>query len=469
MTDSNNSAPNAVLGPFSATCIVIGAIIGIGIFFTPTNVAKITGSTGLALTAWAVGGFIALMGALTFAELGSRCRRNGGQYELLRDAWSAPVGFAYVFCNATIIQAGAIAIIAFVTAINFGVMLQGQPLANTATFAIAAIMIIGLTIANAIGIRWGSGIQNATVVAKVLTLLIITVLAVGAPVAAEVALNEDVAAAVQTASESTPLALIFAGLVPVFFSFGGWQHALWIGGEVKRPQRNIPLAIILGLVIVSIVYILVNWAYFRLLGFGGVANSQVLAADAVGARWPDLGSRVVAAAIAASGFGVLNAQLLSGPRLISGMAREGKFFPVFKLVSPRTGTPLPAIFMLGALGLTILLIARDPDRIDSLLNGVVLVDAVFFFLTGLAIFRLRQKSDRNQLERPKFLVPFYPVVPILFVIGELLVLTGAFMLEKYRNGAWIGLVWIVASLLVYAIFFRNQPEPGKADKPGKQN
>ena len=149
------------------------------------------------------------------------------------------------------------------------------------------------------------------------------------------------------------------------------------------------------------------------------------------------------------------------------MAREGKFFAAFKSVSARTGTPLPAIFMLGGLGLAILLLTRDAARIDSLLNGVVLVDSVFFFMTGLAIFRLRQKTKRNEVERPGFQVPLYPIVPILFVVGEVLVLVGAFMLEKYRNGAWIGLVWIVAALVVYAIFFRGDEAKSKGNQIDK--
>ena len=453
--NKDQSNPQAVLGPFSATCIVVGAIVGIGIFFTPKTVALVTGSSSLALTTWAIGGFIALMGALTYAELGSRCRRNGGQYEILRDAWSAPVGFAYVFCNATIIQAGAIAIIAFITATNFGVAIQGESLANITNFIMAAVIIMGLTLANAAGVRWGSGIQNATVIAKILTLLVITGLAIAAPTATEIALNADAQKAIDVIKDSSPIALIFAGLVPVFFSFGGWQHGLWIGGEVKQPQRNIPLAIIVGLIVVTTVYLLANWAYFRLLGFEGVANSQALAADAVGNRWQGIGKKIVGFAIAASGFGVLNAQLLCGPRLISGMAREGKFFRVFSNVSKTTHTPLPAIFMLGSLGLVILSVAGNPDRIDTVLNGVVLVDTVFFFVTGMAIFRLRQKSSRGEIEPSSFRVPFYPVVPILFLVGELLVLTGAFMVDKYRSGAWIGLIWIVAALLFYMFFFRD--------------
>ncbi len=442
-----------LLGLFSATCIVIGAIIGIGIFFTPKTVALVSGSVHLAMLTWFIGGIIAMCGALTFAELGSRYTRNGGQYEVLRDAYAPPIGFAYVFCNATIIQAGAIAIIGYYTALYFGVLLRGSELGDSSNFLIAAIMIVGLTIANAAGVRWGSGIQNVTVVAKVFTLLTITVVALFAPQPGSLALNPEATDAMELIEGKSAWALVFAGLVPVFFSFGGWQHALWIGGEVKQARRNIPLAIVGGVLIVTLVYLAVNWAYFRLLGLPGVLNAEALTADAVGIMWPEVGKQLVAGAIAVSGFGVLNAQLLSGPRLVAGMARDGKFFEPFAHVHATTGTPLAAIALLGGLGLLILLVAGSPKRIDQLLNGVVLVDSVFFLLTGLALFILRRRPDRDK-EYTAFRVPL--VIPGLFVLGEVLVLSGAFLNETYRSGAYIGVIWIIAALICYAIFFRSK-------------
>ncbi len=442
-----------VLGPFSATCIVIGAIIGIGIFFTPQDVAEITGSERVALWTWTIGGLIAMSGALTFAELGGMYARTGGQYEILRDAWSAPVGFAYVFCNATIIQAGAIAIIAHFAALNLGVVIYGISPGESFIFTIASVMIVGLTIANSLGVRHGSSIQNATVVAKVMTLLIIGLLALSAPVPDVVALNETAAEKLKPTIGTHPLALIFAGLVPVFFAFGGWQHALWIGGEVREPKVNVPRAIIIGVAVVTAVYLLVNWAFFRLLGFEGLCNSSAIAADAVGVFWPGVGARMVAGAITISALGVLNAQLLSGPRLICGMAQSGKFFAPFAKVSARTRTPLAAILFLGGLGLAILLIAADAERIDNLLTSVVLVDSVFFFMTGLALFLLRRRTENSG---SSFRTPLYPLFPALFVIGELLILAGAFLNPKYYQGAWVGIVWILAALICYAIFFRGK-------------
>ncbi|MGI9517624.1 MAG: APC family permease [Pirellulaceae bacterium] len=441
------------LGSFSATCIVIGAIVGIGIFFTPRTVALVTGSVNLAMLAWLVGGMIAMCGALTYAELGSRYTRNGGQYEVLRDAYAPPIGFAYVFCNATIIQAGAIAIIGYYSALYFGVLIRGEELGDFTNFLIAAIMIVGLTVANIAGVRWGSAIQNVTVIAKVSTLLTITVIALFVPIASHVPLNEEAQAAMQLIEGSSPWALVFAGLVPVFFSFGGWQHALWIGGEVKQARRNVPLAIVVGVLTVTLVYLAVNWAYFHLLGLSGVLNAEALTADAVAVAWPEIGKQLVAGAIAVSGFGVLNAQLLSGPRLVSGMARDGKFFRPFAQVHAATGTPVAAIMLLGGLGLLILLAAGSPKRIDQLLNGVVLVDAVFFLLTGIALFILRRR-DADSQETAMFRVPL--IFPALFVVGEIFVLAGAFLSESYRSGAYIGVLWIAGALICYARYFRGR-------------
>jgi basic amino acid/polyamine antiporter, APA family len=324
-----------VLGPLDATCIVVGAVIGVGIFFTPSRAAQVAGSGGLALLAWAIAGGIALLGALTFAELGGMYPRSGAQYEALRDAYGPFPAFLFVFCNSTAIQAGSTAIIALICTENLGVVLRGERPDPPLLTGISAILIIGLVTANAVGVYWGSGIQNITAFAKVLTLLLVTILAASArPI-------EPDATAAPTAGPLAGWSVmgpVCAALVPMLFSFGGWQHALWISGEIRRPQRNIPVAIIGGMLVVVVVYLLINWAYLRLLGYEGVAGSQTLAADAVAAVWPGAGRRAIAAAVALSALGVLNAQLLSGPRLVYGMAADGRFFGIFGRVSGRFGT-----------------------------------------------------------------------------------------------------------------------------------
>ena len=437
-----------MLGPLDATCVVIGAIIGVGIFFTPSRVAEIAGSGQLALWTWAIGGAIALLGALTFAELGGLYPRSGGQYDMLRDAWGTLPAFLFVFCNATAIQAGAIAIIAIVCAQNLGIA-GGGSLTGPMLTVVAVVLILGLLTANALGVRWGARIQNLTVAAKVATLLTVTVLAVvlgagGGPV-------DEADDAVSGVVRAGVVGAIFAGLVPALFSFGGWQHALWMAGEVRRPHRNVPRAIVGGVLVVVIVYMLVNWAYLRLLGFDGVVASDATAADAVAAVWPGAGKRLVALAVAVSAFGVLNAQLLSGPRLVYGMARDGRFFRPFALASERFGTPVAAIVLIGGLAL-VLLVAAGGRAVDRLLTGVVLVDAIFFVLTAAALLVLRRR--RPAARRP-VRVPLYPLVPLLFITGELGVITGALLDPGMRGAAVIGLAWIAAATVCYLLFFRG--------------
>lgn len=438
-----------VLGPVSATCIVIGAIVGVGIFFTPSRVAAIAGSSELAMWTWAVGGLVALLGALVFSELGGMYGRTGGQYQILRDAYGAPVAFCFVFCNSTAILAGAAAIIAIICAQNLGVLLHGQmPDAATVT-VMSSVLIVGLAVVNIVGVKWGATIQNVTVFAKIATLLLITALALimKPDVVQEVPVRK--AADVQ---DGLWAGLLFAGLVQAQFSFGGWQHALWMGGEVRDPKRNVPLSIVAGILVVITVYLLANWAYLVLLGYGGVVDSETLAADAVSAVWPVQGKRFVAAAVAFSAFGVLNAQLLSGPRLLCGMARDGKFFKVFGNVHPQFATPVPAIALVGAIGLGLAVIAGS-DGVDKLLTGVVLVDAVFFGATGAALLVLRK--TRQDAERP-VRVPLYPLVPIAFVLLEMAIIYGAFRIEKNRAAAEIGAYWIAAACVCYFVFFRGK-------------
>ncbi|MEM7156468.1 MAG: amino acid permease [Myxococcota bacterium] len=436
------------LGPYDAIAVVVGAIVGVGIFFTPSRVAALAGSDSLFLITWGVGGLVAIAGAMTFAELGGLYPRTGGQYDILRDAYGPAIGFVYVTCNATATQAGAIGIIAIVCVQNAAVALAGHSLEGGSLLGAALAVSFVIACANAAGVRQGARIQNATVVAKVGALIAVVVIAL---------LFHEPAPATATSepTEYGPLAAIAAGLVPVLFSFGGWQMALWVGGEVRDPQRNVPRAIMVGVAIVVVVYLGANWAYLRLLGHAGVASSEALAADAVTAAVGDVGRRLVAAAVAVSALGVLNAQLLGGPRLLLALARDGRFFRPFASVHPRSGTPIPAIALLCGTAM-ILLVAAGADGIDRLLTGVVLIDAVFFLLTGLATLVLLRRHPRAG--RP-VRMPWFPLVPLFFVLAEGGAAVGAWMDPNVRGAAVIGIGWIAAASVIYALWFRQPADP----------
>ena len=432
-----------VLGPFDATAVVIGAIVGVGIFFTPGRVAALAGD--LALWTWALGGFIALLGALTFAEIGGMYPRTGAQYAALRDAYGPAVGFLYVVCNATAIQAGAIAIIALIAVQNAATALTGGELSPFA----APFAAIGLTVliagANIRDVRAGAHIQNITTAAKLLAL--IAVVLVGVSFTGEPAPARPVVTA-------SPFVALATGLVPVLFAFGGWQQALWIGGEVRDPTRNVPRAIIGGVGVVVLIYLGTNWAYLHLLGVGGVAHSQALAADAVGVLFPGLAARAVAGAVAISALGVLNAQILTGPRLIYALAHDRRFFPIFGRIHATLGTPVPAIVLLSTTAM-VLLLAAGFDGVDRLLTGVVLVDGIFFTLTAAASIVLLRRHPRAT--RP-IRTPGFPVVPILFVLAEIGVIIGSWLQPNVRSAAIVGLVWIAAAYVLYRLRFRDRRE-----------
>lgn len=435
------------LSTVDATAVVIGAIIGVGIFFTPSRVAELAGSTQLGLLTWAIGGVIALLGALTFAELGAMVPRAGGQYELLRDAYGSATGFVYVVCNATATQAGAIGVIALVAVDNLAVLVTGVVLEPGLTLGCAIGLTVGIALANAAGVRWGARIQNFTVVAKLATLLAVTAVALFAgpqPHELEPLLTE-------TRAPLHPIAAIAAALVPALFTFGGWQQVLWMGGEVRQPERSMPISILVGVTIVVTVYLLANWAYFALLGHAGVAGSETLAADAVAVVFAGPGRRAVAAAVAISALGVLNAQLLTGPRLLYALARDGRLWPVLGRVHAGTGSPIPAILVLAAAAI-VLLLAAGKNGVDRLLTGVVLVDAVFFALTGIASLVLARRHPHAS--RP-VRMPGFPLVPALFGLAEIGVVIGAWLDPEVRGAAAIGAIWIAAALGLYLIRFRK--------------
>ncbi len=456
---ASSAALPRVLGPVDATCVVIGAIIGVGIFFTPSQVARSAGSAEMALLAWSVGGGIAMLGALTFASLGAVYSGAGAQYTILRDAYGPLPAFLFVFCNATAIQAGATAVIGLVCAQNIGVAVRGEAMGGAALMLSATLLIIALTAANCLGAAWGSGIQNITVFAKVAVLIAIAAVAMLAEPATTAAAS-PAEAAVAPASASPAgapasaglLTMLFAAVVPTIFSYGGWQQALWMAGEVREPRRNVPLAIIVGVAVVVGVYLVANWAYLRLLGYEGVVGAGALAADAVTQVWPTWGRRAIAAGVAVSAFGVLNAQLLAGPRLIYRLAADGRFFSVFARVAPRRRTPMAAILLLGGLALVLLYAAGGDQGIGTLTAWVVFVDCVFFALTGLAPLILRRRTGAADRDWPGF---GYPVVPVLFVLGEMGVLIGALMNEATTTVALIGLAWIAAAAGLYLACFRG--------------
>lgn len=431
------------LGLWDALCVVIGAIIGVGIFFTPKDVANVTGTRDAALLAWGIGGVIALLGAFTFAELGRLRPVAGGQYLVLRDAYGRLPSFLFVFCNLTAVQAGGVAIIAILCALNLGVALYGHDPSSGWVIAMAIAFTWALVIVNALGVRTGAGVQDATVVAKLVTLGALVLLALFLRPGTPLELPPIV-------TPRPGLAQVFAGVAITLFAYGGWQQVLWVAGEVRDPARNVPSAIVLGVVIVVAAYLGACWAYFHLLGFTGVRHSTALAAEAFSVAAGGAGRRIAAGAVAVSAFGVLNAQFLTGPRLTWAMANDGLFFRPFASLHPRFATPVPALVLLGALATG--LITLGLERTDLLTTGVVVVDAVFFALSGLALPVLRSRAPAG--ERGSITLV---AAALAFAGLELAAIVGAVLAKDVRVVALTGLGWIAAAAVFWLAFFRSAP------------
>lgn len=417
-------APARVLGLGQLVAIVIGAVIGVGIFFTPAQVARIAGSQEVALGLWALGGFAAAMGGIAFAELGRRFPHAGGQYRVVRAGWGPFPAYVYVVCLLTAIQSGAAAAIAQAAARNLAVA-AGVQATPDGTVAVALALIAGVVVTNVLGVRQGTAVQVFTVAAKLTTLGFIVALAAGSPTQA---------APPAAPAPAAGLSLL-AGLIPAMFSYGGWQHALWMAGEVKDPERALPRGIGIGVAVVVVAYLSATWAYFRLLGYDGVVNAGALAAEAVGVVLPGLGERVVAAAVAVSAYGVLNAQFLAGPRQVWALARDGLFFQALGHLHPVRGTPHLAILALGGCATVATLVPRlaGLDGLGALTAWTVVVDTLFFVLTAAVLIKLQAEERR-----------FTPsaLAAALFIATMGIALVGAMADQTVRLAALSGVVWV---------------------------
>jgi len=429
-----------LLGLWDATSVVIGAIIGVGIFFSPRDVARLAGGPDAALLAWAIGGVIALLGAFTFAELGRLHPRSGGQYHVLKDAYGRAPAFLFVFCNLTAVQAGAVAIIAIICAQNLGVALLGRDPSSLWVTVVALSSLWALAGLNVLGVRPGARVQSGTVVLKLVTLAALVALAALFP-----------SASPATASPSAPTSFgnLFAGVTITLFAYGGWQQVLWMADEVGDARRVVPRAIVLGVLVVIAAYLAANWAFLDLLGFAGTREAKSLVGDAFAVASRGAGARIAAAAVFVSAFGVLNAQFLTGPRLTWAMARDGQFFAPFARLDARFLTPAPAILLLAGIA-TILLLGLGLDRTDLLTTGVVVIDATFFALTGLALPLLRRRAP--QAERgPGWIA----LAALAFAALELLAIAGSVMAKDVRLVALTGLAWIGVAGLTWLFCFRQ--------------
>lgn len=393
------------LGRFDATMIVIGGIIGSGIFINPYIVAQRLDGSLLVLTAWIAGGVIALAGALSYAELGSLFPRVGGQYAYLRDGLHPLAGFLYGWALLAVIESGAIAAVAIAFG-TYTLRLVGQTNASPTPLAIAALIV--LSFINVLGVKPGSRVLNVLVVLKVGALASLIAFGLFAPATADWWTLGTSA----TPNDRSVAIAFGAALVPILFAYGGWQNANYVAEEVDDPRRHLPVSLIGGTLAVVAIYVLVNVVYLRALGLEGLASTTTPAADSARQMFGSVGDRFVTAAIAISTFGFLDLAMLAPTRVYYAMAADGLFFSSLASLHPTYRTPTIAILVQTTWSCLLAL----SGSYGQLLNYVVFADWIFFGLTVLTVIVFRRTVPLNERSPRCFRGSGYPIVPALFVL-----------------------------------------------------
>ncbi len=425
------------LGAFDATMIVMGGIIGSGIFINPYVVARQVHTPALILGAWIAGGVVALLGALVYAELASLRPEAGGQYAYLRDALHPSVAFLYGWALLLVVQSGGMAAVA-ITFARYAIELTGRAMAD---WGIAAIALALLTAINIMGVRSGSNAQSALMILKIGAIAMLVVAgAVFAPARAAGA------AATLATSPATGVAAFGAALIPVMFAYGGWQTASFISGELRRPKRDLALGLVLGVVGVVVLYVAVNAVCLRVLGAGGLAATTTPASAVMRLAFGERGGRLIAVGIAISTLGFLSQGMLTAPRVYLAMAADGLFFRGVARIHPRTHVPAVAIALQGVVAVLIAV----SGRYEQILNYVVSVDFIFFGLTGVALMVFRKRGGGSS---EGFRMPGHPVTTLLFTAACFAVVAST--IARYPANSAVGLAILAAGVPAYLAWKRR--------------
>jgi basic amino acid/polyamine antiporter, APA family len=394
------------LGLREATAVVIGGIIGSGIFMTPGMVARQVGSPALALLVWAVAGALAFCGALSYAELGAAIPRTGGTYQFLRVAYGTPLvaflsGWAFFFVDGT----GALASLATTFASYSGFFVGHVVPMTPATLRIIAVLAIAAVAAvNYVGVKAGGRVQVVFTALKVAVLIAIIVIGLTASGGWE---NFRTPPAARGATLGIGGGFATA-MIGALFSYAGWSYTSYIAGEIDNPQRNLPLSIIFGMGVVIAVYLAVNVAYMKALPFATLESSSLVAADAMQHLFGAKSAGLVAAAVMISTIGALNAVTLAYARIGFAMADDGYFFGALSAVHPRYRTPANAIVVQGFVAALFAL----SGNFEQIVNYFAFIDYLFFGLAVAAVIILRRRYP--EMPRP-FRMWGYPVTPLLFL------------------------------------------------------
>lgn len=388
--------PRQSLTLFDSTCLIVGIIIGVGVYQMAPDIARGVGGPAGLIALWIAGGLLSLCGALCYAELAAAYPQEGGDYVYLSRAYGSWAGFLFGWAQLAIVRPGDIVVIAFAFATYARTL--WDPLAGSAfpwtqqAYAIAAIL--ALTTVNVLGVREGKWTQNLLTLVKALGLLFVVAVA-------------GFAGPVQPAEpvQGIPMSLAF---IFVLFTYGGWNEMAYVAAEVKHPGKNIVRALVLGTLAVTLLYVLVNGAFLAALGFDGLRASNAVATDTINRVLPNVGGRLIALLVCVSALGAVNGLIFTGARISYAVGAERHCFRWLGQWHPRLGTPANALILQGAIACVLVVV------LGSFAQAVLYTAAVvysFYLATSLAVIVLRRREPG--VERP-FRVTGYPLTPVVF-------------------------------------------------------
>ncbi len=443
--------PDKDLGPsqqltlFDSVCIIVGIIIGVGIFETTPKIAASVSGPAALISLWLVGGLLALVGALCFAELTTTYPKQGGDYVFLTKAYGRRTGFLFVWAQFWIIRPGNIGAMAFVYTRYANQLIGLEPSRLTDTL-LASSAVIVLTAINILGVQSGKLTQNLLTTFKVAGLLTVFAFAfswiipVGEP-------DPD--------SRLPNFGLEYA-LIMILFTYGGWNDISFVAAEVREPRKNLLRTLMLGTLVVTVVYLLVNLAFIFAMGYDGMASTRAIAADLMHARLGVWGSRFISLLICCSALGAINGMTLTGARIYYALGTEHPLFGWLGKWNQRFGAPIRALVGQGMVSLALIIALASSDGFDRMVIFATPLFWVFLLLVAIALFVLRHKDQES--ERPYHVI-LYPLTPILFALTAVFIIYSStkFALSNI-NPEWVAALALMTAgvLLSFCIPFSGK-------------
>ncbi len=445
--------PVPTLASKDAVGMIVGIVVGAGIFRTPSLVAANVGSEISFLLLWVAGGAISLVGALVYAELTSTYPHTGGDYHYLTRAYGKPLAFLFAWSRVSVIQTGSLALLAFVFGDYASQLLR---LGEYSPSIYAALVVVLLTGLNVIGVHHGTRTQNLLTAVEIFSLLLVIVgglFLIDSPA--------PVAAAAPAAAGSD--AAIGLAMVFVLLTYGGWNEAAYISAETNS-RRDVARALLLGIGIITALYLLVNWAYLRALGLSGIAGSEAVAADLMQRSVGQGGSQFVSVLVAISALTSANATVFTGARTNYAVGRDFRLFEFLGRWRKNRNTPMNSLLVQGVIALALVLIGTLTRKgFATMVEYTAPVFWFFFFMVGLALIILRRK-DPN-ISRP-FRAPLHPLLPIAFCASCLYMLQAS--IAYTGIGALAGVAVLLAGVPIYLIARSSQSPTLKAKEDGSE-